>query len=99
MTNRFAGGDLEHLGGKADGAFDEELFVLRPVDQVRRDCTSLSIWKHSYGSSNETRTLLEVLHVAGGQGDPDFVDLRARDRGTRRIVLFLSLSDVTHPDS
>ena len=37
VTYSLAGGDLEDLGGEADGALDAELLVLRPVDQVRRD--------------------------------------------------------------
>jgi len=31
------GGDLEDLGGQADGALDAELLVFSPVDQVRRE--------------------------------------------------------------
>ena len=40
-TYSLAGGDLEDLGGKADGALDTELLVLGTVDQVSGDCTSL----------------------------------------------------------
>lgn len=36
-THSLTGGDLEDLGGKADGALDTELLVLGAVDQVRRD--------------------------------------------------------------
>ena len=41
------------------------------------------------------RTLFQVLDVATGQGDPNFVDFGSRD-STRRIVLFFSFGDVTH---
>ena len=38
-THSLAGGDLEDLGGKADGALDAELLVLSAVDEVARDYT------------------------------------------------------------
>jgi hypothetical protein len=41
-------------------------------------------------------TLFEVLDVAAGEGDPDFVDFCARHWGTCSVVFFFSLSDVTH---
>ena len=37
-THSLTGGDLEDLGGKADGALDAELLVLRAVDEVRGNC-------------------------------------------------------------
>ena len=37
IAHRLAGSDLEDLGGKADGALDAELLVLRAVNQVARD--------------------------------------------------------------
>ena len=37
MTYSLTGGDLEDLGGEADGALDTELLVLGAVDQIRRD--------------------------------------------------------------
>ena len=36
-THSLAGGDLEDLGGKADGALDTELLVLGTVDEISRD--------------------------------------------------------------
>ena len=36
-AHSLAGGDLENLGGEADGALDTELLVLSTVDQVRGD--------------------------------------------------------------
>ena len=41
-AHSLAGGDLEDLGGKADGALDTELLVLGTVDQVSRDYTVIS---------------------------------------------------------
>lgn len=40
-------------------------------------------------------TLLEVLDVAAGQGDTDFVDL-GTNGGTGGIVVLFSFGDVTH---
>ena len=40
-AHSLAGGDLEDLGGKADGALDTELLVLGTVDQVSGDCRPL----------------------------------------------------------
>ena len=37
-TYSLTGGDLEDLGGKANGALDTELLVLGTVDQVIGDC-------------------------------------------------------------
>lgn len=50
------GGDLQDLGGHADGALDLELLLLGAADEVGAD-------------------LLQVAHVAGGQGNADTVDL------------------------
>ena len=36
-THSLAGGDLQDLGGKADGALDTELLVLSTVNQIGRD--------------------------------------------------------------
>ena len=60
-THRLAGGDLEDLGGEADGAADAELLVLRAVDEVRRDCpanASASAHRHSpkHGVNGSTHT-------------------------------------------
>ncbi len=45
----------------------------------------------------EKHTLLEVLDVAASERDTDFVDLGGGHRGTGRVVLLFTLSDVTHP--
>ena len=37
ITHSLTGGDLQNLGGEADGALDAELLVLSTVDQVLRD--------------------------------------------------------------
>ncbi len=37
ITYSFASGDLEDLGGQADGAFDTELLILSTIDQIGRD--------------------------------------------------------------
>ena len=42
-TNSLTGGDLQHLGGQADGSLDTELLVLGTVDQVLRDCSRKTI--------------------------------------------------------
>jgi len=42
------------------------------------------------------RELLEVLDVAAGQRDADFVDFHAGDGRAGRVIFFFSLSDVTH---
>lgn len=39
-TGGLAGGDLEDLGGEADGSLDAEVLVLGAVDQVRGDYAS-----------------------------------------------------------
>jgi len=36
-TGGFTGGDLQDLGGKADGALDAELLVLSTVDEIGRE--------------------------------------------------------------
>lgn len=41
-------------------------------------------------------TLFQVLDVAARESDADFVNFGGRN-GTRCVVLFLALSDVTHP--
>lgn len=51
-----SGGNLQDLGGEADGALDAQVLALRAVDQLSAD-------------------LLEGLHLAGGEGDTDLVDL------------------------
>lgn len=45
----------------------------------------------------EIHTLLQVLDVAARERDADFVDFGLGHRGTRSIVFFFTLSDVTHP--
>jgi hypothetical protein len=45
---------------------------------------------------NFKHTLLKVLDVAAGEGDPDFVNLCAGHGGTCGVVFLFSLSDVTH---
>jgi len=42
------------------------------------------------------RTFLQVLDITAGESDPDFMDFGTGDRNTRSIILFFSLSDVTH---
>ena len=37
-TYRFAGGDLEHLGGETNGTFHAKLLVLGAVDEIIRNC-------------------------------------------------------------
>lgn len=37
LTHRLAHGNLQDLGGEADGAFNTELLVLGSVDKVGRD--------------------------------------------------------------
>ena len=97
ITHRLAGGDLEDLGGEADGALDTELLVLRPVDQVSRDCTDRSVILILNHSPLGVPTLLKVLDVAARERDADFVDLGGGHGGTSRVVLLFTLSDVTHP--
>ena len=96
-AHSLAGGDLEDLGGKADGALDTELLVLRPVDQVSRDYTDRSVILITNHSPLGVPTLLKVLDVAARERDADFVDLRGGHGGTSRVVLLFTLSDVTHP--
>ena len=42
------------------------------------------------------RELLQVLDIAAGEGDPDFVDFGSGDGGAGSVVFFFTLSDVTH---
>ena len=42
------------------------------------------------------RTLLEVLDVAAGEGDPDFVDFGTGHWGTGCVVFLFTFGDVTH---
>ena len=98
-THRLAGGDLEDLGGEADGALDTELLVLRPVDQVSRDYTDRSVILITNHSPLGVPTLLKVLDVAARERDADFVDLGGGHGGTGRVVFLFTLSDVTHPGS
>ena len=97
-THSLTGGDLEDLGGEADGALDTELLVLCPVDQVRRDYEA-----HKADAldsrDQQKRTLLKVLDIAARERDTDFVDLGGGHRGTGRVVFLFTLSDVTHPDA
>jgi hypothetical protein len=48
------------------------------------------------GERKITRTLLEVLDVATGQGDPNFVDFGGRNGCASGIVFLFSFGDVTH---
>jgi len=41
-------------------------------------------------------TLLEVLDIRGGEGDPDLVDFGTGHLGTGSIVFLISFGDVTH---
>ena len=45
----------------------------------------------------EQHTLLQVLDIAAREGDTDLVDFGGGHRGTGRVVLLFTLSDVTHP--
>jgi hypothetical protein len=51
---------------------------------------------HEMETNNVRRTLLQVLYIAAGQCDPDFMDFGTRDWCPGGIVFFLALSDVTH---
>ena len=42
------------------------------------------------------RTLLEVLDVAAGEGDPDLVDFSTGHWGTGSVVFLFTFGDVTH---
>ena len=44
----------------------------------------------------ERRTFFEILDIAAGEGDANFVEFCGRQRSTGRVVLFFALSDVTH---
>ena len=93
-TYSFTSGNLENLGGETDGAFDTELLVLRPVDEVGRDYRYKLAEVPSAVCTQ--RTLLQVLDVAARQSDTDFVDFGTGDGSTRGVVFFLSFGDVTH---
>lgn len=92
-THGFAGGDLEDLGGETDGSLNTELLVLGPVDEVGRDCEKMSSRDRS---RDLILTLLQVLDVAAGQSDSDFMDFGSRHRCTCGIVFLFSFGDVTH---
>ena len=94
-TYSLTGGDLEDLGGEADGALDAELLVLSTVDQVLRDYSPSQ--NNPFSIQAYLRTLLEVLDVAARERDTDLVDLGRGDGGTRGVVFLFTLSDVTHP--
>ena len=46
-------------------------------------------------SRQAEHTLFQVLDVAAGQGDPNFVDFGSGDSASG-VVLFFSFGDVTH---
>jgi hypothetical protein len=77
-TRGLAGGDLQDLGGEADGSLDAEVLGLGALDEVGGDyrATSASSSFSCFSSLIE-RTLLESLDLAGSQGDTDAVDLGA----------------------
>ena len=53
--------------------------------------------KASLGQETPRRTFFEVLDVATGQRDADFVQFCGRDGRPGRVIVFLTLrSDVTH---
>lgn len=63
------GGDLEHLGGDANGALDLELLLLGALDEVGAN------WNKSERLPPEyTRTLLEASNVARGKGNTDAME-------------------------
>jgi hypothetical protein len=87
-ARRLTGGDLEHLGGQADGAANLALqaLVLGGALQLGANCKSC--WRGGWdwlgcgmnasqarkrSSTEQQLTLLEGLHVTGGQGDADSV--------------------------
>lgn len=98
-THSLTGGDLEDLGGKADGALDTELLVLGTVDQVIGDfqTTALAPLCH-HSIIYQILTLLQVRNVAAGERDTDLVYFGGGDGGAGSVVVLFSLGDVTHPD-
>jgi hypothetical protein len=94
-TYSLTGGDLKDLGGETNGALDAELLVLGTVDQVSGDCGIQGELKGHSTQYIVLLTLLEVLDVAAGQCDTDFVDL-GTNGGTGGIVILFSFGDVTH---
>jgi hypothetical protein len=82
-THRLAGGDLEDLGREADGTLDEQLLVLRTVDEVVRDCVPYTVSaapipgqkiSHGHFSRFFTFRLVSVIRIlwifAAGTGAP-----------------------------
>src|ERR1700761_2884807 len=92
-AHRLAGCDAQDLRREANGALDAKLLVLCAGNEIRRDYSSSAV---RGGGGTKARTLLEVLDIAAGQSDADFVDFHAGDGRAGRVIFFFSLSDVTH---
>jgi hypothetical protein len=99
MTYSLAGGDLEDLGRKSDGALHAKLLIFGAIDEVIRDCFIHSCAKrqqHSTGDKEQgARTLFKVLDVAASEGNANFVEF-CGGHGAGGVVFLFAFSDVTH---
>ena len=62
--------------------------------QTSKDGKARSFWARLF--ENNLRTLLKIRNVTAGECDADFMHLGRGDWGTRGIIVFFTLSDVTH---